>query len=358
MVIAACDGDVADFAGAGTFKRRRENPGVSGVFSSVFTVPGANHNYFNTEWQTSDAGQQCDLGQTPLWDPNDPLTSGSEVQRRVGVATLSSFFRGFVGNDPSRTQCQRVFDPQYALPDQITQLVRPALDSHAHGASTETVTVARVSTSSEGVYLEDTVDQVANLSLGQIGADGRTITRMRWTEATPAHQVDVTLWEQGRDISDRWRFGFSLARFESCPNPLVCDQNPEPLDLSIQLLFADGTVSDQTVSLLDYARLTNNLNRLDPCPEGFVQYEQNPVFCVNAGLDEQSCVNRGLGYDRELGLCGANARLRHLLFQEISIELTDFGDVSLQNVQGLRFTFDRYPSADIYLDRTFRLLGH
>ncbi|CAF1072015.1 unnamed protein product [Didymodactylos carnosus] len=84
----------------------------------VLHVYGANHEYFNTEWQY--AIPTCFGDQDPLWDVNAttfkvsdlfpqylntsldftlPKTNGSESQRRTAIFALSSFFRAYVGAD-------------------------------------------------------------------------------------------------------------------------------------------------------------------------------------------------------------------------------------------------------------------
>ncbi|MFC1642362.1 hypothetical protein ACFL5O_06700, partial [Myxococcota bacterium] len=69
VVIASCDQDVDALEGTGTFRRRRmdrTNAGNNGS-SSVFVVPGADHNHFNTEWRASDS-TGCIGTQSPLWE--------------------------------------------------------------------------------------------------------------------------------------------------------------------------------------------------------------------------------------------------------------------------------------------------
>ena len=82
----------------------------------VLLFLGANHEYFNTEWQTGIP--MCFGDQEPLWNtsastfkvsdiyPPARNTSldvtllkinGSESQRELAIFTLSSFFRAYVG---------------------------------------------------------------------------------------------------------------------------------------------------------------------------------------------------------------------------------------------------------------------
>ena len=95
-------------------------------------VYGANHEYFNTEWQTSIP--TCFGDQDPLWDVNattfkvsdifppaasTPLDltllkiNGSALQRRTAILTLGAFFRAYVGAnaDPALAKVLMPFNP-------------------------------------------------------------------------------------------------------------------------------------------------------------------------------------------------------------------------------------------------------
>ena len=91
----------------------------------ILQVYGANHEYFNTEWQVGIP--MCFGDQDPLWDNNAPtfkvsdiyppalntsmdLTllkiNGSEQQRNVALFVLAAFFRGYVGRSANPTWAQ------------------------------------------------------------------------------------------------------------------------------------------------------------------------------------------------------------------------------------------------------------
>ncbi|MCP2166022.1 alpha/beta hydrolase [Goodfellowiella coeruleoviolacea] len=102
VVLGSCDGDTGT-AGTGYLADARgRNPDISSV-----TIPGANHNFFNTQW-SPDSGQvlaaddaeglrdpatgQCHTADTA---PVRQLTE--DEQRRIAAAEIVSFFRDKLG---------------------------------------------------------------------------------------------------------------------------------------------------------------------------------------------------------------------------------------------------------------------
>ncbi len=263
VVIASCDKDVSDFQGTGTFRRRRESVAGSHAFSSVFVVPGANHNYFNTEWQKSDAADGCDLDQDPLWDSKGKPV-GLKTQQDVGVRTLSSFFRGFVGSDPQRDKFQKVFDPQYAVPRQISDLIDPAREAIVREAVELAETLPPNASTGLGVDYHET------LVNGSTGGARRDLTRIDWDNSTASPRYEA-LWSVPRNLPGTTILSFAVAPYQSCDRAAQsCQNGDEAIDFDVQLMLADGTTSGP-VHLRDYVSMTNNLNRIDPCSAPFVQ---------------------------------------------------------------------------------------
>ena len=142
VLLPMCDGDLFDLQGVRPFDREilKSAPlspfeGVS-LQTSTYTVWGANHNFFNTEWQQSDGTlyvapgalpgappvlrdppypSYCEgEGNTPLYDPSP----GSQAQQLVALSSLLAFFRGNVGAKADVAFNQN-FNPPFGLP-QIT----------------------------------------------------------------------------------------------------------------------------------------------------------------------------------------------------------------------------------------------
>jgi len=141
LVIPGCDYDVHLFPSIDAFIRML--PSADGHPKSIFTVWGSNHNFFNSEWQVSDAPHECSGGQKPLWDTTGaplPIPSGSaRPHARVGLtgspaqiaieqSLLLAFFRANLSGDKA---LGHVFDPQYRLPKQLSSLAKTSREYHS-----------------------------------------------------------------------------------------------------------------------------------------------------------------------------------------------------------------------------------
>jgi hypothetical protein len=122
VLLPQCDGDVSDLQGVKPFDRMLRIFGESpATFKSTYTVWGANHNYYNTEWQESDSSF-C-LNHQPIFTPGP--TVGSGPQRVTGSVSLISFMRGNIpGSLGYNPIFNRHFNPQFALPREITKVTR------------------------------------------------------------------------------------------------------------------------------------------------------------------------------------------------------------------------------------------
>eukprot|EP00179_Madagascaria_erythrocladioides_P025093 CAMPEP_0198333410 /NCGR_PEP_ID=MMETSP1450-20131203/18935_1 /TAXON_ID=753684 ORGANISM="Madagascaria erythrocladiodes, Strain CCMP3234" /NCGR_SAMPLE_ID=MMETSP1450 /ASSEMBLY_ACC=CAM_ASM_001115 /LENGTH=677 /DNA_ID=CAMNT_0044037923 /DNA_START=48 /DNA_END=2078 /DNA_ORIENTATION=- len=114
ILLPTCDGDVSDLQGMRVFDRvfqdfkdAVEKP------RGTFTVHGANHNSFNTEWQESDSFG-C-AGVARIFKDAGP----SPEQQRILKVTLIKFMKAHVGGS---TGPERIFDPAYSLPSRLTDL--------------------------------------------------------------------------------------------------------------------------------------------------------------------------------------------------------------------------------------------
>jgi hypothetical protein len=123
VILPVCDGDVSTLLGVQPFDRAQaltaeSRPG----FKSTLTVWGTNHNYYNTEWQTSDSTGCKGTGNTALFSSGKGI-SGSTSQQSLGKAFATTFFRANVG--AARTPAlNTLFDPKNALPSSVTSITR------------------------------------------------------------------------------------------------------------------------------------------------------------------------------------------------------------------------------------------
>jgi hypothetical protein len=117
-LIPMCDGDVPDLEGRLPFERMwRQKAEARPSPKSLFMVWGANHNFFNTEWQNNDAGR-C---------PGQPLIHGpgpwSEAQQKIGKASIAAFFRANLAA-ADEAPAPNIFDPANEVPASLTSITR------------------------------------------------------------------------------------------------------------------------------------------------------------------------------------------------------------------------------------------
>ena len=94
QLIPVCDGDVSDFDGIRPFNRMVQTAGQNNSGQkSIYLVYGANHNFFNTEWQENDSFG-CQF-HNPLWTPKD---WSSQKQQDIARHIVVDFFRANLGS--------------------------------------------------------------------------------------------------------------------------------------------------------------------------------------------------------------------------------------------------------------------
>jgi hypothetical protein len=118
VLLPMCDGDLASLPGIHPFDRMLSNRDESPEsFKATFTVWGANHNFFNSQWQVSDS-TGCQL-HTPIFSATG---TSSTRQQDVARIAMTSLFQGSVGKTSSTPR--RVFNPLYALPSSVSSITR------------------------------------------------------------------------------------------------------------------------------------------------------------------------------------------------------------------------------------------
>lgn len=124
QLLPLCDGDVSDLQGRMPFERMSsryftQNEAESRPsMKSLQMVWGANHNFFNTEWQKSDAWG-CAGEPTHKAIFTDTATESKE-QQTIALQSMSGFFRANVGLDANPSLAQQ-FDPDFELPATLTK---------------------------------------------------------------------------------------------------------------------------------------------------------------------------------------------------------------------------------------------
>lgn len=296
VLLPMCDGDVSNLAGIRPYDRVLRIPtDAPATPKSTFTVWGANHNFYNTEWQQSDS-QGC-AGHTPLF----PATIGSPEQRTTGLASIMAFIRANVGVAPDPSFHQ-VFDPHFDLPAVVTDVARVDR-GYTDSPNANVTTVFEDFDRGVGTNTHGTPNAAAGITITHGTVPNHDSVQraglISWQAASTDafFQTNWTAAGDGRDASSFKTLDIRVSRQQSNLNPV------DPTNFSIQLVAADGALSEP-VALRTYTDL------------------RGPV--------------------------GGRNNI-HPILQSARIPLTDFVGADLTNVRGARFVFDDTASGAIYL---------
>jgi len=300
QILPMCDGDVSDLEGVKPFDRMMNIDEGNPTQKSTYLVWGANHNFFNTEWQQSDSPGCTGTGNTPLFTTSGDI--GSATQRRTAEASALAFFRGNVGPNADPTFNEN-FNPQYDLPGvvaTVTRVDREYTDSPSTFVTTSFENFTRTTGTNEYGFPNDAND--ITITHGSVPNHDNTQRAgvISWTAsaANPYFQTNWSAPGTGRDISNYATLDIRLSRQNSALNPVG------PTDFDVQLVSGDGNVS-YPVSLSSVADL------------------RGPVGSPNGGL--------------------------HSILQTARFSLSDFCCVDKTNIRGVRLVFDQNNQGAIYV---------
>lgn len=349
VLIPGCDEDVSDFAGMGPFVRMGSQ--ADGFAKSIFTIWGANHNFFNSEWQVSDAPHRCQNDQKPLWDisgaalPGDDNAkvglTGSAIQRTYLKGLMFAFFRAHVGKK-RWPEGSRVFDPQYHLPKQLSDLAPSSREFVIHGSSSLVFIGSQAITrQSSQVKIVDLPTHTEN-EFGKLAKQGTEIYAQKGKKARFSYQngnYDRPSWvispvdsaqeasveipfNKAQDLAGIWTVDMAVAKYEYCGDlqGKTCLGSGDD-ELKVSLLYADGSAS-QAVLLRNYLKFA----KTNP-----------PMF--RFGMER---------VDENSGVTHVRFQAIAPLFQTARFEVTDFGS-SKGPVKALKLTFPKGSSYSMFL---------
>ncbi len=282
VILPMCDGDVSDLQGVKPFDRMmRIFTDTPATQKSTFTVWGANHNYFNTEWQQSDSGGCFGAGNVPLF----LMPRGSPAQRQTSMASMMALFRANVGPgaDPS---FNANFNPMFDLPAVVTDVTRVDR-SYTDSPNTAVTTVFEDFTGATGTSQYGfTIDTSGLLSYLHGAVPNHSPVQraalISWDSPGGTLQTNWTDVGTGTDISGYATLDLRVSRQTST-------LNPDSTSFSIQLAMADGSVSG-AVALSTYTNLTGPVGRLSTQPHPILQSARIPLADFGADLTQVSGV--------------------------------------------------------------------
>jgi hypothetical protein len=294
VLLPMCDGDVADLSGVRPFDRMlRATAEANESPKSTLLVWGANHNFFNTEWQQSDAFQ-CDADQTPIFDV-DAITS--DAQRTIGVQALTAFFRGHVGKAKVEALAA-AFDPAGPAPKAWVDLTPIGRDFVVTPDAKETLRLARF----DGAAVADIVAGAQGVTTAMVKLplhDNRRGVRVSWTAPTATTGLSLKLGNGAPvDLQGRSTLDVDLKYNVSADN----------LDFTMRLVTAGGQQS-QPVALSSFVHPQGTVGR------NLLQTVRIPLSAFG-GVDLTSVSSLRLTFDKsangrlELGDVRSTARSR------------------------------------------------
>ncbi len=293
VLLPSCDGDVSDLEGMKPFDRMESNTSeLPAKPKSMYYVWGANHDYYNTEWQTSDS-PGC-VGTAPLWSG----VVGSSPQRQTAIQSVVPFFLANVGKSKT-SSFENEFDPL-----QKSGLGSPRVDRSFH-LSTNSKLFVNVDQFNSAVASSD-----VSFSQSTIPEHDNALVaaKLSWSSSGNNHTFEND-WKpsgQGSDASLASTFDFRVARTESPLNPAGAT------DFHIQLVYADNSLSS-AVALSSYASL---------------------VAPIGSGIYPTG-----------------TSSLLHSVMQTVRIPLIDLTKGNTSAIRGVRFIFDSTAGGEIYLSR-------
>ncbi len=292
VLLPMCDGDVSSLQGMRPFDRMlsaaadeaRPTP------KAMFAVWGANHNYYNTEWQTSDSRGCRGDGHTAMFQSGGSV--GSEKQRTTGLHGMMGFFRAHVGAN-AQAGLNNMYNPMYQVPETleaITHIER----AYADAARAANVQVLENFTQPAGTSLsgQPTIVQNVTVTHGAVSEHDAVLraANIKWTTASSDNVFEVPF--DATDASTMKTIDFRLSRQNPSPS------STGPLDFSVRLVNADGTTS-APLKLADYVGVA---------PWG-----------------------------------------GHATLETARLPLADFPNANLVTIKGVRFVFDATPAGAIFL---------
>ena len=249
IIAGMCDGDVSDLQGIHPYDRDILPPFESQqTQKSTFVVWGANHDFFNTQWQVSDG--------TVLSPPNFPsictgtgnnpiftMSPGSAQQRLTTISALLAFFRANVGN-ATEPDFNRNFNPWWGIPPTVTDengAVQPYPTRADRGFTPPVpITVFEDFTGSTGTSSYGFPNQSSNITIshGRVPNHDSSLRggAISWTTAGPNtfFQTNWTAAGSGTNISSYTTLELRVSRQNNSLNAST------PTDFTIRLMGAAG----------------------------------------------------------------------------------------------------------------------
>ena len=266
VLLPMCDGDVSDVEGVKVFDRTEAALGeTTPAAKSVYAVWGANHDFFNTQWQTSDSQGCTGTGNTPLFSTTGASSNGQQIASTYAVMSL---FRAHVGSS-ANVAWSELLDSAYALPSPLamtTTFDRSYSDSASFGPElpmddfTSTSSSAGIADTRSNITFVNQMVPNHDVTLSSGAVTWNTATQAtQATPGTPYYQVNLATAGSGYGLSPYRTLEFRVAlqcgmlsgSSYACSMPST-QNNGATTNFSVALVRPDGTLTN-AVALASYA---------------------------------------------------------------------------------------------------------
>lgn len=337
VLLPACDGDVSDLQGMRVFDRALVGRSETDpTMKAAFMVWGANHNFYNTEWQQSDSGGCTGDGNVPLFDT---LAAESAAQRVTGLYPAMALFRSALGAGAVAPFAQ-LFDPAQDVPAPLAAItpVQRSFAANVADAGNLVVDEFLRPAGAGGRGIGNVAVNLDAFRQGPIFEHDPVLQGGRVTWSRPEGVAPSAIYLQsnlaraggGKGVDGYATLDFRAGiacddqMFGGCPAPAPQNVGGAP-DFSVALVLADGRLS-APVSVGRYAVLTG------PVGSGGSPFIETPA----GGAGARPAISFPFA-------------MLHPVLQSVRIPLGDFGLAPKAVVRGVRFTFDRTEQGAIYL---------
>ncbi|MBC7457791.1 MAG: hypothetical protein H7235_05900, partial [Bdellovibrionaceae bacterium] len=302
QLIPVCDGDVSDFSGINPYNRMVQTAGQNdSAQKSVYLVYGANHNFFNTEWQDNDSSG-CNYHDA-LWTKKDWQ---SQKQQDIARKVIPDFFRANLGANKLK-KLNNALNPMNIVEGAISSITHierdfsanPNLNTQLRFDDFITTDITREATSDMTFTIQKGSNSLA------------AALKLVWNKVAPTDEPTMKLHQMNFvDVSNMktldFRFSLPGSKFFS-----------EPVNFSISLVDEVGAESN-AIQLTDYVVKTFN-------PFRTTLYQT-----VRITMDKFTGINLArlkTVQFKMIAPAAGNVYLAHVRFSSIVSELVLFDDI-------------------------------
>ncbi|MGW0517629.1 hypothetical protein [Crossiella sp. NPDC003009] len=330
-LIPTCDGDLSDLQGVHYYDDARYSDANDIGVHTIFTVLGANHNYFNTNWAPSSglAGSLDDwrsANTSSQCHPSQSTRLTEEQQRKVGNGYLGSFFRHYLGGDAA-------FAPLWKGEVGTPASIAPAtvlVSYHAPSQNNRRLDINRFAAADS-----DKVNQLG----GQVVPGGTLTSRLCGGTASTADAscLNTKQTSRQREPHRGWgTLGVSSQR-------LLWGHISDTLSNTIPVAYQD-------VRKFSAVRFRAAVDFTDPAnPAGVAQDLQVVVTDRAGGRSSVPVAQFGKALDYPHVPPGTPDVIPHLLFNQVRVPLSAFSGVDLSRVDSVYLAFNKTPKGAIAL---------